>query len=48
MIIHHKTPTARINRLISFKTVKPQRRKKFLKKLTKSNKDFLKSLGFKL
>lgn len=48
MILYYKNPTINLKHLISSKTVKVQRRNKKVKKLSKSNKDFLKALGFKL
>lgn len=47
MIIFYKTPPVTSKRLISSKAIKVIRRKKKVLKLTKSNKDFLKALGFK-
>lgn len=48
MIVYNKKPPVKIKRPIPSTTVKVHRRKKNVKKLTKSNKDFLKALGFKV
>lgn len=48
MILHYKNPTDYLKRPITSKLSKVLRRKKKVKTLSKNNKDFLKSLGFKL
>lgn len=48
MILYYKNPAINIKHPITSTTTKGQRRKKNVKKLTKTNKDFLKALGFKV
>lgn len=48
MIVYNIKPALKIKHLTSSTTSKVHRRKKKVKKLTKTNKDFLKALGFKV
>lgn len=48
MISYYKTHVVTKKRPISCTTIKVQRRKKKVIKLTKANKDFLKALGIKV
>lgn len=48
MIIHYKNPSLNIKRLTPLTITKVHRRNTKVKKLTKTNKEFLKSLGFKV
>lgn len=48
MILYNKNPPVNIKRCIPSTVIKVHRRKKNVRKLTKSNKDFLKALGFKV
>lgn len=48
MIVHNITPSTNVKRPIVMSVVKTRRRVKKIKTITKTNKDFLRSLGFKL
>lgn len=48
MIVFNKIPNRGTLRISSSKVVLPHRRCNTIKKITKSNKDFLQALGFKL
>lgn len=48
MIVFYKTSNISVKRINSPKEVIVRRRNHTSKKLTKSNKDFLRSLGFKI
>lgn len=48
MIVFNKTVNHKIKRFKSSRTVQERRRAITLKRITKSNKDFLRALGFKV
>lgn len=48
MIVFNKTSNHQVKRLNSSRSVRGHRRVNTFKKITKSNKDFLRALGFKV